>query len=133
MQNNKLRWWIGALAVAGLLLLFLFQKTDVAGKVFNIQDATLNFIGNRSIRFILNDLLAIALLYALFGERKYVVFAIWVQLFGFLFLLVPYFIIKVKFPSYNGPLINFLHRIVLNPILILLLIPAFYAQQQRTR
>jgi exosortase F-associated protein len=133
MQKSKLRWCIGVLAVAGLLVLFVFQKTDVMGAIFQVQEPRLNFIGNRSIRFVLNDILAIALLYALFAERKYVVFALWVQLFGFLFLLVPYFFIRFNFPAYNGPLINFLHRIILNPILILLLIPAFYSQQKRKR
>jgi hypothetical protein len=32
----------------------------------------------------------IGLLYALFFERKYVIFALWVQLIGFIFILLPY-------------------------------------------
>ncbi|MFN4947014.1 MAG: exosortase F system-associated membrane protein, partial [Chryseotalea sp.] len=80
-------------------------------------------------RFIANDFLAIGLVYALFPERKYVLFAFWVQLAGLVFLLLPYFLLKLHYPSYNGPLINFLHRIILNPTLILLIIPAFYWQK----
>jgi exosortase F-associated protein len=74
--------------------------------------------------------LAILLIYALFYERKYVLFAVWVQVFGMVFVLIPYFIIKFNFPGYNGPLISFLHRLVLNPTLLLLLIPAFYYQKK---
>lgn len=78
-----------------------------------------------------NDFLAIGLIYALFPEKKFVVFAFWVQLTGLIFLLLPYFLLKLQYPNYNGPLINFLHRIILNPTLILLLIPAFYWQKNK--
>lgn len=88
------------------------------------------FILNRSIRFVLNDVLAIGLIFALFYERKYVIFAMVAQLMGMFLFLIPYFILKVNYPGYNGPLISFLHRLILNPTLLLLLIPAFYFQKQ---
>ena len=40
-----------------------------------------------------------------------------------------YFIIKLNYPAYNGPMINYLHRLIINPTLLLLLIPAFYYQK----
>ena len=116
-----------------LLLFFLFQQTNFVGIFFQIDDHLLRFLINRTIRFVVNDALAIGLIYALFSDRKYVVFAIAVQVFGFFFLLLPYFLLKFNWPSYNGPLINFLHRIILNPTLILLLIPAFYYQKQMNK
>lgn len=121
---------MAVLAIAGLVVVFLFQRIDIGGMV-GIDDASWKFIVNRSIRFLLNDGLAIVLIYALFQERKYVVFSIWVQLFGMFFILVPYFIIKFNFPYYNGPLVSFLHRLVLNPTILLLLIPAFYYQKKK--
>ena len=120
---------MAVLAVAGLVVVFLFQRIDI-GAMVGIDNANWKFIVNRSIRFLLNDGLAILLIYALFQERKYVVFSIWVQLFGMFFILVPYFIIKFNFPYYNGPLVSFLHRLVLNPTILLLLIPAFYYQKK---
>lgn len=117
-------------ACAGLLIFFLRQRFDFAWVLFGVDDRTWNFILNRTIRFFVNDLLAVVLIYALFRERKFVLFALWVQVFGVMFLLIPYFVLKINFPAYNGPLINFLHRIILNPTLILLLIPAFYYQQR---
>jgi len=129
-RQNKLRIVVGVLAVAGLVLVFLFQNMDVAIRM-GVKDYIWRFITNRSIRFIVNDGLAILLIYALFRERKYVVFAVWVQLIGLVFILIPYFILKLNFPSYNGPLISFLHRLVLNPTLLLLLIPAFYYQRKQ--
>jgi len=124
----NLRTGLGVLASIGLLMVFLFQQLDLAALV-GVHENITRFIVNRSIRFVLNDGLAILLIYALFYERKYVLFAVWVQVFGLVFVLVPYFIIKLYLPHYNGPLISFLHRLILNPTLLLLLIPAFYYQR----
>ncbi len=128
-QLYKVRFVLAVVSVSGLMLVFLFQRQDVA-LLLGAEDHFWRFIINRSIRFILNDALAILLIYALFYERKYVVFSVWVQLFGMVFVLIPYFILKFNFPSYNGPLVSFLHRLVLNPTLLLLLIPAFYYQRR---
>lgn len=129
-KRKATRFVLGAAAIAGLLIFFLRQRFDFAAMLFNVDDQLIRFLINRTIRFFINDAFAVLLIYALFGERKYVVFALWVQIVGVIFLLIPYFILKVNFPSYNGPLINFLHRIILNPTLVLLLIPAFYYQQR---
>jgi len=128
-RQLKIRLLLAVLALGGLVLIFLFQRTDVA-VLLGIKENIWRFIFNRSLRFVLNDVLAILLIYAIFYERKYVLFAIAVQVFGFFFVLIPYFILKFNFPGYNGPLISFLHRLVLNPTLILLLIPAFYYQKK---
>jgi exosortase F-associated protein len=131
MLNRNYRIFIGVFSVAGLVLIFLFQRVDVATSL-GVESGMWKFIVNRSIRFILNDVLAILLIYALFVERKYVLFAVGVQVFGMVFVLIPYFLLKFQLPGYNGPLISFLHRLVLNPTLILLLIPAFYYQKKNS-
>jgi exosortase F-associated protein len=121
---------IGAVSVLMLLAIFLYQRIDVAAYMNLGEETVHRFLINRTIRFVLNDVFAIGLIFALFGERKYVVFALWVQLAGMILFLFPYFILKLNFPRYNGPLISFLHRLILNPTLMLLLIPAFYYQKQ---
>lgn len=126
----KVRILIGIVSVAGLIMVFLFQRINLAGAMGFSGSAIQQFIINRSIRFLLNDFLTIGLIYALFGERKYVVFALWVQGIGIVFFLIPYFILKIQYPAYNGPLLSFLHRLILNPTLLLLLIPAFYYQKK---
>lgn len=123
-----LRLIVGTTSVVCLILVFVFQHFNFAG-LLSFQGKPLAlFIVNRTIRFFLNDAFAIALIWALFYRRKYVIFAIWVQIFGLVFFLIPYFVLKTLYPSYNGPLISFMHRLVLNPTLLLLLIPAFYYQ-----
>ena len=127
MKGYRIAW--GAFSVAGLMAVFLLQRVDVAAWVGFGDSKLSHFLFNRTLRFLLNDALTIGLIYALFEERKYVIFSVYVQLIGLVFFLLPYFVLKVYFPSYNGPLISFLHRLVLNPILLMLLIPAFYYQK----
>jgi exosortase F-associated protein len=128
MSDKVRRFLFAGIGIGGLILVYLFQRTNVAEGI-GMDSYTDQFIFNRSLRFILNDLFAIVLIYGLFLERKFVIFAIYVQLFGLLFILIPYFLLRFNWPESNGPMISFLHRLVLNPILLLLLIPSFYYQR----
>jgi exosortase F-associated protein len=133
MQRKNLdRWVIGIGCILGLAGVYLFQRLDVAGSL-GVTVTMNKFLINRTIRFFLNDAFMIGLIYAIFVERKYVVFALWVQLAGIILFLIPYFVFKLYYPSYNGPMINYLHRLILNPTLLLLLIPAFYYQRAQMR
>ena len=85
---------IGISCVCGLVAVFLFQRIDVAGHLGFDPTQIQKFLINRSIRFLLNDALAIGLIYALFKERKYVIFSVYVQLAGMILFLVPYFILR---------------------------------------
>jgi exosortase F-associated protein len=127
------RIFVGIFSVIGLMAVFLFQRVDIAGGLGIASEPINKFLINRSIRFLVNDALAIGLIYALFSERKYVMFAVYVQVAGMVLFLFPYFLLKIYFPGYNGPLISFLHRLVLNPTLLMLLIPAFYYQKSLRR
>jgi exosortase F-associated protein len=128
MQTPRLRYVIGIASAMALLMIFLFQGLNPA-KLMGVYDKYTAFLVNRMIRFFLNDLFAFGLIYALFPYRKYLVFALWIQLAGVIFFLIPYFIVKYYYPHYNGPLINYLHRLILNPTLLLLLIFGFYYQR----
>src|SRR5687767_3140168 len=124
-----LRIGIGIFCIGGLVAVFLFQRWDLAG-IIGIDTPINRFLFNRTIRFLLNDAFTIGLIYALFVERKYLIFALYVQLAGIVLFLLPYFVLKIYLPSYNGPLISFLHRLIVNPTLLMLLIPAFYYQKR---
>jgi exosortase F-associated protein len=127
MNPKTVRWSVGIVSVIGLLALFLFQRINFAS-ILNITDKNLTFIFNKSFRFVVNDGLMIGVIYSLFAKRKFVLFALIVQLAGIVFILMPYFILKLYFHTGNGPLISFLHRLILNPTLMILLIPAFWLQ-----
>ena len=125
MQSKKTRIVIGVLSLLGLMIIFLGQKIHIA-QIVGIANGTYrDFIINRSFRFIANDILALGVIYALFPYRKYIVFAVYVQVAGLILFLIPYFFLRY-YAHLGGPLLNFLHRIILNPVLMLLLIPSFY-------
>lgn len=129
---SRWQWIIGGACVFGLAAVFIFQQIDLAA-VMGVKENLSRFFINRTIRFFLNDLFTIGLIYALFSERKYVLFALYVQVAGVVLFLIPYFILKLYLPAYNGPLISFLHRLILNPTLLMLLIPALYLQRRNLK
>lgn len=93
----------------------------------------LSFIFNKASRYILNDLFAIFLIGGLFYERKYIRFSFYVMIFGLLTLLPLYIFLYFRQPEGFSSMLGHLHRIVMNPALMMLLIPAFYYQKNTER
>lgn len=134
-MNKQLVIRIGAGVIAsmGLVVIFVFQQLNIAAMAGLTDVPAHQFVINRLIRFIVNDAFALLLIFSIFSERKYLVFAMWVQLTGMVVFLFPYLIVKLYYPGYNGPLISFVHRLIVNPTLLLLLIPAFMLQKRTRR
>jgi len=117
------------LALLGLMSFYVFQKNIMS--VFDcaaLQNFQI-FALKKVVRFLINDLLMIGVIYGLFRQVEYVKVAVIVSFCGFFLFLVPYLVFKFNMGWYNGPLVSFLHRLVLNPLLMILLIPAFYYQK----
>jgi exosortase F-associated protein len=140
MSASK-RYILTGLAIGSLITLYLLQRTNYAEifyAIFNAETPSPNaqFIINRTLRYIFNDLSVILLLYALFQNKTLIKVAFGLQIFG-LFIILPlyfYFKLTLEGPSeISSPLLSFIHRIVVNPILMLLLIPAFYYQKHMNR
>ncbi len=94
----------------------------------DIPDKTA-FIFNKTMRYFVNDLFAIAILFGLFYEKKYTRFAFYVMIFGVLFLHPAYLYLIFTQPEGFSSAISHLHRIIMNPVLMMILIPAFYFQK----
>lgn len=91
-----------------------------------LRESKQGFLFNRVLRFIWNELMGLIAIMVLFRQKKYIDFSIVVFLFGLLVLLPTYLLFNEYFPQ--SPITAMLHRITFNPVLILLLIPAFYYQ-----
>lgn len=89
-----------------------------------------SFSLNKVFRYLLNDLFAMAIIGALFPDRNYVRFAFAVLLFGLLVLVPSYIALYLAQPVGFSSLVGHLHRLVMNPILMMLLIPAFFYQRK---
>ena len=133
------RWLLVFIALLGLAYFYTLQDFDFVDWEFRYNQSfggaidegkELNFVISRLVRFIANDLLCILLIYALFNNRRYVVFGFYVQLFGLLVLFPIYIYLALQTATKSDySLLVPLYRLVMNPILMVLLIPAFYFQQ----
>jgi exosortase F-associated protein len=138
--NTYQRLGIIAIGAVGLVLMYLLQRQFfydplqdfVYNPVFdnrpNIE--AFRFISGKVIRYILNDIFAIFILMGLFADRKYLRLALAVFLFGLVVLLPAYFIAVFFFLPEVHSFLNHIHRLVLNPVLMLMLIPAIYYQKR---
>jgi exosortase F-associated protein len=133
-QRSKLiRYLCGAVAVVGLAAVYLFQYTDflylISGKNFS---AEYHFIVNRLTRILVNDTCMLILIYALFMDRQILKLTVAIELIDVLVLFPIY--LSLKLPSegvaeISSPLLSQFHRLIVNPTLMILLIPAIYYQR----
>lgn len=129
--------------ISGLTLVYIFQSKLfydpfqylLSKPIMNefLEVETGKYIGSKILRFVLNDGLALTVIYGVFGPGKYVKFAAMVLLFGLLVLLPTYLILALYFYQETYLFINHLHRLILNPVIMMLLIPAFYVQKIKTK
>ena len=136
-MEKRQKYSLGLLAILMLVVMYMLQRTNYCELLYGIIDidlpsANAQFIFNRTLRFLINDLSVILLIYVIFESRGLVKIAFFVQLFGLFVVLPLYFYFKLTLEGtseISSPLLSFIHRIIVNPILMLLLIPAFYYQQ----
>lgn len=121
-----------AIAITTLITLYLFQRFNYAEFLSLSASPNTQFIINRTIRFLFNDLAVILLIYAIFSNKELLKIAFAIQLVEMLVILPLYFYFKLSLEGateLSSPLLSFIHRIVVNPIIMLLLIPAFWFQK----
>jgi exosortase F-associated protein len=125
------------LAAAGALVLactYVFQHFPYA-TYLGVHESTspnLTFIVNRIVRMVLNDSACLLLIYALFRERKYLRVAFLVFCMELLIILPVYLTVKLYLegPSeISSPLLSQVHRLIVNPMLMIILIFGFYYQR----
>jgi exosortase F-associated protein len=124
-----------AAAIGGLALVFLFQGVDILGVCESCSfHPYTHFVIRKLTRVLLNDTLMLLFIHALFRDPSVTRLAWYIQLVDTLVLLPVYLFVKL---SYEGdaeismPLLSQLHRLIVNPTLMVLLIPAVYYQRSR--
>ena len=124
--------------MAGMVVLglvYLFQRINVAG-LFGDLSPNLTFIINRTARLIVNDLACFLIILGLFREKSYLKIAFWVFLVELLVILPIYLVIKLNVEGdaeISSPLLSHIHRLIVNPMLMILLIAGFFYQKFFTR
>lgn len=79
-----------------------------------------------SLRFLLNTLISLGILFLIFNDKTIIKFSCLVYVFAYIVLLIPflYFVINPKQEDYY--LFFNIRRFLIQPILLILLLPAFY-------
>ncbi|WP_456312873.1 exosortase F system-associated membrane protein [Pseudomonas shirazensis] len=96
------------------------------------QVDVLKLFGGLLLRYFLNTILSLVLIYSLFQDSDIVKFSSFLFVF-FLVLLLGFFLsILAYFPDANW-LLFYVRRFIIQPIFLLLFIPAFYYQQQNLK
>lgn len=131
-KDYQQRTFIFFLCFFGLVTVYMFQGFSYAH--FFYEDITSShwiFIINKSIRLILNDTLCLGLIYAIYYNISYVKIGSLVQLVEMFVLLPLYFYIKLTLEGdseISSPLLSQIHRLIVNPMLMILLMIGFYYQ-----
>jgi len=122
-----------------LLITYLFQQTDFLAGICNAVfingcefKPNVIFVVNKTIRLIVNDAACMLLIFAIFREKKYLRVGFYIFLFESLIMLPIYFICKLTLEGtseISSPLLSQVHRMIINPMLMILTIIAFFYQR----
>lgn len=123
---------------AGLVILvavYLLQRINLATALGDLHPNAI-FVINRTFRLILNDFACFLIILALFREKKYLKVAFLVFLVELLVILPAYFAVKLSLEGdseISSPLLSQVHRLIVNPMLMILLIAGFFYQRLAKR
>jgi exosortase F-associated protein len=123
-----------ASGIAGVMCTYLLQDMEFAAALGLSERA--EFVVRKAFRVALNDLFMLVLVGAWFRDKSVTRLAILIQLIDGLILLPIYLVVKLHFEGASEvsmPLLSQFHRIIVNPTLMLLLIPAVYFQRAKQK
>lgn len=139
LLNNKTRAAGIALSLLGLVLVRAFEETlfydpfltffksDFKNRALpNFE--TLPLLVGLVFRYCLNTLFSLAILYGLFMQKQMLLFSAQLYLLVLLVLLLVFFAVVFLLESPNYMVLFYVRRFLIQPILLLLFVPAFYLQ-----
>lgn len=120
------------IALVGLLIVYLFQHIDILVWLDIQTHPYIHFSVKKTWRLILNDTFMLMVIHAWFNNRSVTQFAWKLQILDTLLLLPLYLFLKLTVEGdseLSSPLLSQLHRLIINPVIMILVIPAVYFQQ----
>jgi exosortase F-associated protein len=132
MKISLKRLLLITVGIGGIIATFLFQEFTFLNR-FDLSP-TVVFIIKKAGRLLLNDLFMLLIIFAWFNSKSITRLAIVIQLIDAFILLPIYLVFKLSYEGsseISSPLLSQFHRLIVNPTLMLLLIPAMYFQKSR--
>jgi exosortase F-associated protein len=126
-------------AILVLVLMYIFQRVNFLHyflRMVGVNSSDVHpyasFIFNKTLRLLLNDLACLLAVLVVFREQRYLRATMIVFLIELLLILPVYFWIKLSWEGdseISSPLLSQIHRLVVNPILMILLMVGFFYQR----
>lgn len=84
---------------------------------------------NTTLRYVLNSLISLGIIFLVFKDKSMIKFSVIIFIVAYLLLLLPflYFVVNPKQEDYY--LFFNVRRFLIQPIIVMLLLPAFYYQR----
>jgi exosortase F-associated protein len=82
-------------------------------------------------RFTLNTLISLGIIYLLFKDKQMIVFASFLYVVFFVLLIVAFFSILTFFTSQENFLLFYVRRFLIQPLFLIVFVPAFYFQKKK--
>lgn len=134
LKNKRVKIAIISFSLTTLIAMYLLQNINFAGYIFNGSSAHpfVIFVLNKTFRLFINDTACFMLIWALFRESKYLRLSFYVFLLETLVILPLYFCVKLSVEGdseISSPLLSQIHRLIVNPTLMILLMVGFVYQR----
>lgn len=141
LLNNKLKVVVGLILILLLILIRAFEDTlfyDPFLDYFksNYQNTPLpklNMIKlffSLGFRYYLTSMISLGLLKLIFNDAKIMKFSIFLFSILGMILMISFFFILIKFGETNKMNLFYIRRFIIQPIFLILFIPAFYYQKK---
>ena len=141
LLNNKLKVVVGLFLILLLILIRAFEDTlfyDPFLDYFksNYQNSPLpklNMIKlffSLGFRYYLTSMISLGLLKLIFNDAKIMKFSIFLFSILGMILMISFFFILIKFGETNKMNLFYIRRFIIQPIFLILFIPAFYYQKK---
>jgi exosortase F-associated protein len=109
----------------------IFFKSNYQSKPLPKFDAFLLF-GHYFLRYFLNFIFSISLIYLIFKDLKLLKLSFYLYIFFFFLLIIALSIILFLMENTDYMLLFYIRRFLIQPLFVVLFIPAFYYQQKFT-
>lgn len=136
-HNPALQFTGVAICLVCLLIIYVFQRFDYLN--FFRHQLSLSpahpyttFVFNRALRLLLNDAVCIMVISILFREKRFIRLAGWLFVLEFFIILPVYCFVKLSLEGtseISSPFLAQIHRLIVNPMLMILLMIAFFYQK----
>ncbi len=140
--NNKLKLAAGLFLIMLLIAIRAFEDSLFydpfleyfkTSNFINLPLPKLNVIKlffSLGFRYYLNSMISLGLLRLIFNDAKIVKFSIFLYSVLGIVLMISFFFIMMKFGETNKMNLFYIRRFIIQPIFLILFIPAFYYQKK---